>query len=179
MDVTNWHVITGAPGTGKTTLIGMLADLGYTTIPEAAKAVIDDGLAQGQTLDQIRGDEYAWQAAIRKRHMLHQANVHTDQLAFFDRSAHDNLAHLRYYQLQPGAEWDDIKTSNPYKTVFLLEPLDDVAQAYFRTEDIHFSRKITSIMEDVYREAGANPIRLPAMPPAERLAFILSHLGLK
>jgi hypothetical protein len=33
---TNWHVITGAPCPGKTTLIGLLADKGFWTAPEAA-----------------------------------------------------------------------------------------------------------------------------------------------
>ena len=31
---TNWHVITGAPCSGKTTLIDQLADKGFHTVPE-------------------------------------------------------------------------------------------------------------------------------------------------
>jgi predicted AAA+ superfamily ATPase len=33
---TNWHVITGAPSCGKTTLINLLADKGLQTVPESA-----------------------------------------------------------------------------------------------------------------------------------------------
>jgi predicted ATPase len=34
---TNWHVITGASSSGKTTLIDLLADRGFQTVPEAGR----------------------------------------------------------------------------------------------------------------------------------------------
>ena len=34
---TNWHVITGASCSGKTTLIDQLADKGFQTVPEVAR----------------------------------------------------------------------------------------------------------------------------------------------
>jgi len=67
---------------------------------------------------------------------------------------------------------------NPYKTVFLLEPLEDVATSYHRREDIAFTKKITGMMRDAYRQAGAEPIMIPALPPEERLALIFKHLGI-
>lgn len=175
---TNWHVITGGPGTGKTVLIELLAKRGYHTVPEAAKEIIDEGLAQGKTIEQIRGDEHAWQGAILERILANEAGADPKQLTFFDRGAHDGLAHLHYYNLTPHAEWGKVKHTNPYKTVFLLEPLEDVAKDYHRLENIAFTRKITGMMRDAYREAGAEPIMVPAMPPEDRVAFILKHLGL-
>lgn len=175
---TNWHVITGGPGTGKTVLIDLLAKRGYNTMPEAAKEIIDEGLGQGKTIQDIRGDEHAWQAKILQRILANEASTPRDQLTFFDRGAHDGLAHLRYYQLTPREEWNDITQSHPYKTVFLLEPLHDVAKDYHRLENIAFTRKITSMMRDAYRQAGAEPIMIPALPPEERLKLIFGHLGL-
>lgn len=175
---TNWHVITGGPGTGKTVLIDLLASRGYNTVPEAAKEIIDAGLANGQTIPEIRGDEHTWQSKILQRILANEETTPSDQLTFFDRGAHDGLAHLEYYKLTPRDEWNDIKYGNPYKTVFLLEPLDDVALSYHRKEDIEFTRKITAMMHDVYLQAGATPIMIPAMPPEDRLALIFKHLGL-
>lgn len=176
MSNTSWQVITGAPGSGKTLLINMLARRGFSTVPEAAKEIIDEGLSRGQTIQDIRGDEHAWQAKILQRILAKEAATPSDQLTFFDRGAHDGLAHLRYYQLTPRAEWEDIKNTHPYKTVFLLEPLSDVKKEYFRLEDIQFARQITGMMRDAYRQAGAEPIMIPALPPKERLALILRHL---
>ena len=39
---TNWHVITGAPCCGKTTLIDQLADKGFQTVPETARQYIEE-----------------------------------------------------------------------------------------------------------------------------------------
>lgn len=178
MQLTNWHVITGGPGTGKTVLIEMLSRLGYTTVPEAAKTIIDEGLASGKTLHDIRGDEYKWQSKILERILANEAAAKSDRLTFFDRGAQDGLAHLAYYNLTPGEEWNKIKVTHPYKTVFLLEPLDDVAKDYFRVEDQNFTQQITAMMDEVYRRAGATPIRVPAMAPEKRLAFVLQHIGL-
>jgi predicted ATPase len=38
---TNWHVITGAPSSGKTTLIDQLAAKGFRTVPEGARLYIE------------------------------------------------------------------------------------------------------------------------------------------
>ncbi|MGH7157628.1 MAG: AAA family ATPase [Candidatus Saccharimonadales bacterium] len=174
---TDWHVITGGPGTGKTVLVDLLARRGFNTVPEAAKKIIDEGLAQGKTIQDIRGDEHAWQSTILRRILANEAATPPSQLTFFDRGAHDGLAHLQYYKLTPRNEWNDIKSGHPYKTVFLLEPLEDVAKDYHRLEDIEFTHKITDMMRDAYRQAGAEPIMIPALPPADRLALILRHLA--
>lgn len=173
---TNWHVITGGPGTGKTVLINMLRERGYNTVPEAATAIIDEGLTAGKTIPEIRGDEHEWQANILRRILANEAATNPSQLTFFDRGAHDGLAHLEYYKLTPRAEWNDIKRGHPYKMVFLLEPLEDVAKEYNRVEDIEFTRKITGMMREAYRQAGAEPVIIPALPPEERLALILKYV---
>ncbi len=175
---TNWHVITGGPGTGKTVLINLLRERGYPAIPEAATELIDEALAQGKTIQDLRADEHTWQSNILQRVLQKEAATLPEQLTFFDRGAHDGLAHLAYYRLTPHAEWNDIKHGTPYKTVFLLEPLEDVAKEYNRIEDIKFTRTITGMMRAAYRQAGMEPIMVPAAPPEVRLAFILSHLGL-
>lgn len=171
-----WYVITGAPGSGKTLLIDMLAALGYATVPEAARNIIDEGLARGLTLQDIRGDEHAWQEAILKRVLEYEAAAKQDTITFLDRGAHDGLAHLRYYGLTPKDHWQPMTSHKPYRTVFLLEPLPDVERDYARIEDANFAKKITAITDDVYSELGMEPIRIPFLPPEERLKIILSHL---
>lgn len=44
---TNWHVITGAPCSGKTTLIDLLTDKGFRTVPETARQCFENELARG------------------------------------------------------------------------------------------------------------------------------------
>ena len=52
---TNWHVITGAPCSGKSTLIDQLAARGFQTAPEAARQYFEQEMAAtGRSIDEIR-----------------------------------------------------------------------------------------------------------------------------
>ena len=54
---TNWHVITGAPCSVKSTLISQLADNGFRTVPEAARQYFEREMATtGRTIEEIRKD---------------------------------------------------------------------------------------------------------------------------
>lgn len=44
-DTPDFHVITGGPGSSKTTLIDMLASQGFHHMPEAGRAIIRDQVA--------------------------------------------------------------------------------------------------------------------------------------
>jgi hypothetical protein len=46
---TNWHAITGAACCGKTTLIDLLADQGFQTVPETARQLMEKEMARGRT----------------------------------------------------------------------------------------------------------------------------------
>lgn len=56
---TKWHVITGAPYPGKTTLIDLLADQGFQTAPESARLSIEGEFARGRTIGEVRRDPAA------------------------------------------------------------------------------------------------------------------------
>lgn len=173
----HWYVITGVPGSGKTLLIDRLAQMGYATVPEAARAIFDEETAQGRSLDEIRGEEHAWQEKILNRILDTETKLDPQALTFFDRGAHDGLAHLRYYGLEPQKYWQPLlEQEQPYRTVFMLAPNPEFEQDNMRTENNDFISKVPGMMTDVYTEAGMTPIHIPFLPPDERLALILSYL---
>lgn len=178
---TNWHVIAGGVSNGKTTLINLLAERGYATVPEAARAIIDEGLARGETLEQIRGEENAWQQKILRHILDTEATLNPNSLIFFDRGAHDGLAHLKSKGVTPGDYWEEL-TAHPrkpyYKTVFLLDPLPEFEHDYGRTEDAETAKRLNDLTAKVYIRFGMEPIRIPYAPPEQRLELILSHLDL-
>ena len=181
MTQTNWHVITGGPGTGKTLLINMLAKLGYATVSEAAREIIDHGLAKGQTLQQIRGNEQEWQSKILTHILKTESNLDIKKPTFFDRGAHDGLAFLKLKGVTPGAHWQPITSNNRqpyYKTVFLLEPLPNFEHDYARTENAQITQRLNDLTAQIYSRLGMQPILIPFLSPGERLALILSHLQL-
>ncbi len=179
MSHNNWHVITGGPGTGKTLLINMLANLGYATASEAAREIIDQGLAAGQTLQQIRGDEQTWQCKILTRILTTESSLNPQTPTFFDRGAHDGLAFLQLKGVKPGKYWEPITKSSRqphYKTVFLLEPLPNFEHDYARTENAQITNRLNDLTAQIYISFGMQPIHIPYLPPQERLELILSHL---
>jgi predicted ATPase len=53
---TNWHVITGGTCCGKTTLIDLLAERGFQTVPETGRQVIEREVARGRAVEEVFRD---------------------------------------------------------------------------------------------------------------------------
>lgn len=175
--VNKWYVITGGPSTGKTTLLNELEKLGHMIVPEAARTWIDQELARGLTIEQIRADEEAFQHAVMKLKDEIEDNLESSVTTFLDRGKADTWAYLRHYGYE-SPEWIDKSIQDSgYQKVFLLDPLETYEKDYARTEDADFTDKITDLLEKAYTEAGQTPVRVPALPVKERLDFILQHVG--
>ena len=61
---TNWYVITGGPGSGKTTVVNQLNMLGYHTTIEHARHFIDTQMITGKTAEEIRKNRKEFQIGI-------------------------------------------------------------------------------------------------------------------
>jgi predicted ATPase len=53
---TNWHVITGGACCGKTTLIDLLAEQGFQTVPETGRQVLEREVAKGRAVEEVFRD---------------------------------------------------------------------------------------------------------------------------
>jgi predicted ATPase len=172
---TNWHVITGAPSCGKTTLIDQLADKGFQTVPESARLYMEGEMAKGRTPQEIfegNEDERAmtdWQ--WRVEHGLRPTNV-----LFLDRGLPDYLAWWRVHGMDPNELLPECFHYR-YASVFILDPLP------FQTDEQRVAA-VAAISdftaEWITRDYGAlgyRVVRVPVLPPQERLAFVLERLS--
>jgi predicted ATPase len=172
----NWHVITGGPSAGKTSLVTALAKRGYATIPEAARLIIDEDLSAGRTIEQIRANEKKFQERILLRKAKVEANIGDQTLRFFDRGMHDTAAYLRYYAY-PIEKWAaEIIRHATYKCVFVLEPLPSFTKDYSRTEDAAFTAALTDLLCEAYQENGLKVVRVPSMNLEGRVEFVLKRV---
>ena len=80
---TNWHVITGAPCSGKTTVIHELEHRGYSVIHEVAQAYIEAKLATGLSLARIRSDAPAFERRILEEKVAIERKLGTRDTIFF------------------------------------------------------------------------------------------------
>lgn len=176
MAVNNWFVITGGPSVGKTTLLAELEKLGHATLPEGARVVIDEGIAAGKTIQDIRSDERQFQMDVLAHKIRTEHGQDKDTLLFFDRGMHDTLAYLRLFDFAITDEVTEAMKNAAYRQVFLLEPLDTYVTDYARTESREEALKLNELLARAYREYGMEPTLIPAVPPEERAQLILEHL---
>jgi predicted ATPase len=170
-----WYVITGAPSSGKTTLIDALSSRGHQTVPEAARTVIDEYLARGRIFYEIRADEEAfqWEVLVRKQDV--ESTLPSGSLIFFDRGIPDTIAYYKACGLRQRAGLDEAMAASHYRRVFLLDPLD-LEPDYARVENLDLAQRIDQELERAYRALGLEILRVPVLAPDERLQLVLDNL---
>lgn len=162
-------VITGGPGTGKTTVINILATRGYSIAPEAARIVIKEiGIKNIHT---INGPHLAeFQSAVAKKQIAIE-NTLTGNIAFLDRGLIDGYAYCRMGKVEPPACILS-EGKNRYEKIFLLDRLP----LYVPDEDRYENKSLAdSIHEEIacaYKKFGYAPIRVPVLSREERADFI-------
>lgn len=98
---TNWHVITGAPCCGKTTLIDQLADKGFRIVPEIERQYIEREMARGRTINEIRENEVNFARSIKDMQLGIELGLRPTETTFLDRAFPDCLSYYRVAGLNP------------------------------------------------------------------------------
>ena len=176
MNSNNWYIITGAPNSGKSTLIKLLADRGYKTIDEAARIFIDREIARGEELKDIRNNEINFQKKILEIKIKLEKKIPKREIVFWDRGIPDSEA---YYKLHGIALDNYLKKAienSVYKKIFLLDYLP-YQKDYSRIESEEEQIKLHRLLRDVYGKINVPVIEVSKMNSAEeRLGFILNNL---
>jgi predicted ATPase len=175
MKETNWYVITGAPSSGKTTMVNMLRERGYATAIEQARHYIDTQLVSGKTITQIRENQLEFQRGILDMQLEEERLLDPDETVFLDRAIPDGLAYYRFLGLPPDRTLLDAMRDVSYRKIFILDPLP-LAKDYARTEDESAQKKIHELLTEVYTSAPFPVVNVPVLPPEERVEFILRNL---
>ena len=171
---TNWHVITGAPSSGKTTLINLLKKKGYKTSQERAHQYIEREMAKGYTVDEVQVDKVALEQAIMVFTLDSELGLAASDVIFLDRGLPDCLGYCRIIGLNPNASLPDC-FHHRYTSVFILDwlPFDHDGVRY---EDDTIAAFLHTWTLNDYRALGDNPISVPILPVEECVEFILNKL---
>ncbi|MDF1591598.1 MAG: ATP-binding protein [Desulfobacterales bacterium] len=174
MKKTNWHVITGAPCSGKTAVILELERRGYAVVQEVARAYIDAEINKGKDLRQIKADLPAFEGHILKTKARIESGLDPDAVVFLDRAVPDSVAYFQLAGLDPAEPFEHSRAIC-YKQIFLFERIQFKTDAV-RSEDDRIAADLDRLLEAAYRKLGYHPIRVPLMPVDERADYILSKI---
>lgn len=175
-----FHVLTGGPGSGKTTLVERLTALGYATAPEAGRAIVRDQVAIGGPL-RPEADPVAFLEAILQWELRsYRWAAALAGPVFFDRGLPDVAGAYRQLGRPVPAHVVAAVTAFRYAPVVLVAP--PWPEIYVHDEERKHSWESAvrtyEVMVEAYGAAGYQLVELPRVPVEERVAFVLSRLGL-
>ena len=171
------YIITGAPGTGKTSIINALKERGYSCVKENSREIIAEQIING-------GEILPWKNQIAfenlissKRAKQYESNT-KDEIYFFDRSAIDCIAYLKANNLEASDEiLETIKTCKFNSNVFYTPIWEEIyTNDSERKEDIITAKNIEKALLTTYQSFGYSLVEVPKLPVNERTAFILSKI---
>lgn len=169
-------VLTGGPGSGKTSILIALENRGEHVIREVA----NDWIVYRQAC----GIKYPWQEEdfqlniMRLQHLREQRIETKNFRIFLDRGCIDGLA----YEVPGSNKYKKIAQTAAnlhYDVIFLIEQLNITKKTAVRRENKKEAQQLSDKIKRLYQQAGYNPILVPNGPLEERVEFILTTLNYK
>jgi predicted ATPase len=168
-------VITGAPSSGKTSVIDELGRRGYHTEPEAARAVIEAWVKSGHTLEELRHKNAWLQNEIMTQKLAREREHDPQALIFMDRGIPDSLTYFRLGKMDQQPVREAAREFH-YKHILIFDRLPFVEDGV-RIESDDMARQMDLAFEEDYRSIGYEPVRIPVMPIPERTDYLLKIVG--
>lgn len=171
-------VITGAPSSGKTTLINELKNKGYHCFEEISRAITLE--AQKNGIDQLFLHQpllFSDMLLEGRTNQLMEAQKLNKNIVFLDRGIPDIIAYMDYVNETYPDSYIKYCQENRYHKVFLLPPWKEI----YTTDDARYesyeeAEKIHYFLLETYQKFNYEVIIIPPGTVQERANFIFNHL---
>jgi predicted ATPase len=171
-------VITGGPGTGKSTIIDKLVERGYSCYPEISREVTLEAKKQG--IDQLFLTEPLLfsQMLLDGRLKQYQNAIQEENFpVFIDRGVPDVLAYMDFIGDEYPEHFDAHCHETRYHSVFVLPPWEEIyVSDEARYENFEQAKIIYEHLKLTYKKYGYELIEVPCGTVEERIDFIFHHL---
>lgn len=171
-------IITGGPGSGKSTVISALTQRGYWSSTEAGRAVIQDQVRIGGNglpwADQAVFAELMLCWEMRSWHEVEGLS----EPCFYDRGVPDVAGYLHLSKLPTPTHLDNAIAEFRYNpTVFIAPPWRDIyVQDTERKQSFEVAVSTYHAMVETYHKYDYQLIELPYADAEERVDYILSNI---
>ena len=177
-DFERFVILTGGPGSGKSTVIGALAERGIRTMPESGRAIIQDQVAIG-------GDASPWgdRLAFAELMLSWEMRSYREALAgdgpvVFDRGVPDVLGYLQLCELPvPAHIARAAQVFRYHPRVFVAPPWAEIfGKDAERKQSFEEAEATCAELVKTYAGLGYELIMLPLASVEERALFILEKI---
>ncbi|SNY99707.1 AAA family ATPase [Flagellimonas pacifica] len=179
-------VITGAPGTGKTSIVNGLEEKGFHCYHEIIRDMTSKAKKEGDPAGLVSNPLVFVDDAMQfNKDLLYGRAAHFQEsltskalVSVFDRGIPDVLAYMDFFGQEYGEEFINCCQNNRYNTIFITPPWKEIyVSDNERLETYEEAQKIHHALMDTYTRFGYDPILVPKNPVPERVAFILETLN--
>ena len=167
-------IITGGPGTGKTSVIKSLSDKGYICFPEVSRQITLEARKEG--VDQLFLEDpllFSQKLLEGRTSQFLEANKYFNETIFIDRGIPDIIAYMDYTQQQYPDYFTEACEKYIYDTIFLLPPWEAIyVSDEERYENFEQAVAIHDYLEKAYIKCGYDLIDVPTGKVDFRVNFI-------
>ncbi|MDT0690578.1 ATP-binding protein [Salegentibacter sp. F188] len=172
-------VITGGPGTGKSSIIHQLEEMGHKCLHEISRDVIREAQLNG--IEQLFLEDpllFSRKLLEGRIDQFQEAENDSSEMIFIDRGVPDVTAYMDYLGTEYPEEFVEPCRKYQYDQIFILPPWRAIYKSdNERYESFDQASKISNYLTETYKLYGYKPILVPEAGIKERANFILNNLG--
>ena len=168
-------VISGGPGTGKSTLIAALREAGMHCFDEVSRQIIVEANKNGtDLLPWSNLEAFAAECHRRMKALLLEKKV--QGLCFYDRGIPDIIAYLRNGG-KPIPEYLFSDGKRYAKLVLVAPPWEEIfVNDSERPQSFEECQRLHNLLLEAYTELGYRVVMLPKVSVEQRVAFVISAM---
>lgn len=172
----NCIILTGAPGSGKSTVLRLLRELGATCVDEPARQIIAEQRSIGGS-GVSDGSPLLFVELLLSRAILRYKDIDdTSGVMVFDRGVADNIAYAALYDLSFAHGWAAAEQYRSNSKVFFAPNWEDIYSTdEERTMSFEASAAMGDSLRSIYLKLGYEILDLPLSSPEARVKFMVDH----
>ena len=172
-------VITGGPGTGKSSIINELIKRGYVCFEEISRQVTlkarEEGVEQLFLTKPLLFSELLLKGREKQ---FNEANAHKSEIIFLDRGIPDVIAYMDYIGDDYPEDFINSCKDNTYDIVFILAPWQEIFSSDSeRYENFEQAVQIHHALLNTYKTYNYNLLDVPFDSIEKRTDYIINVIN--